>query len=61
MTVAIPNSPTLTGPGNPDGSVLFACSALVVSPVLTWSQAKSVVGPPSRMATVFPEGFGAAP
>jgi len=61
MTVTIPSSPTLSGPGNPDGSVLFTCSALVVSPVLTWSQAKSVVGPPSSLATVFPQGFGAAP
>lgn len=59
--VSIPNNPGLSGPGNPAGSTLFTCSALLVPPVLTWSKVKSVVGPVSSDAAKFPQLYGAAP
>ncbi len=59
--VSIPSNPALSGSDNPAGSGLFTCSALLVSPVLTWSKAKSVVGPASSEAVKYPQLFGAAP
>lgn len=59
--VSIPSNLEWAGPGNPAGSALFTCSALLVSPVLTWLKGKNVVGPPSSSATYFPQLYGAAP
>lgn len=60
-TVNIPSNPGLWGPGDPSGSALFTCSALLVLPVLTWSRAKSVVGPASSAVINSPQLYGAAP
>lgn len=50
VLAAIPTSSAMASNGlDPAGSALFTCSALVVSPALTWSEAQAMVGAPPTL------------
>ncbi len=64
VEASIPSSGVLAGGAsfdNPDGSALFSCSPLALSPLLSWPHASRMVGPLEKIVSAWPQLYSAAP